>query len=974
MSTVTDAPRRDPAQDGEPLDVDREADAAVEPLDGAPPAAMPPPPWLDATIARNLLSGAIVFACCAFVLWVCQPHWVLTNTTPTGGDMGAHVWGPAYLRDHLLPNFRVTGWTPDWYSGFPAYTFYMVLPSLAIVALDVGILPWWAGIVVFPASLAAAWWVWQRVRIRAVRYVATAAPVLAAVLLVDIHYNIAFKLVAISGVVLFPAGVWWFGKGLDLRTPGPEIMAIASVFFLADKDLFSIYGGNIASTMAGEFAFSISLTAAMFFLGTAARGMKTGRHRALGAVLFAVTALCHVIPTIFAVVACVLLVVVQPRFRSMGRALRWVVPTGAVGGLIAAFWYGPFYGNSAYLNDMGWEKLGRLTCDGKTFELRREFLRYLLPFAPHQTGCPPGITPSDDPNMWGGKVFFVLAVIGVVLSLAFLVRAGIYLTLLTGITAVGFWLMPQARFWNARILPFYYLCIYLLAGIGLWLVLKTIWLLVTGRWTDPPIWFSASVAGSVAVVSYLILAMLMHSLPFGSTLVSSEAGKAIPAGQPVYGWGCTTDNGAQATADDCLWTTASTNPVRGWSEWNFRGLELKGNINAVTGVSDLKDWKEYKGIVDEMARIGADLGCGRSFWEFDSGQNKYGSTMAMMLLPYWTHSCIGSEEGLYFEASSTTPFHFLIQSELSDKPSRPMRMDEHVGFETGDPSPYSPVNVSQGVSHLQMLGIKYFLTYSKTVDALAQKEPRLTRIGGSGPWTVYQVADAPLVVGLANKPAVWTDVNDDIHDWVKPSIDWFNDPTRWAVMPATSGPADWPRVSRNDTSPAPEVATTVANVSNLTVYRDSMSFDVDKVGTPVLVRTSFFPNWEVTGASGPYRVGPNMMVVVPTSTHVEMNYGRSSIEWGGWALTFVGILLAFWLARKERWLVEEDLVFPGDRNDDPNRMRTEMIEFASVDGSSGQPATEQSDAGLLLDDPVPPEPFPDGPVPPEPSVGPAPSP
>lgn len=405
--------------------------------------------------------------------------------------------------------------------------------------------------------------------------------------------------------------------------------------------------------------------------------------------------------------------------------------------------------------------------------------------------------------MWGGKVIFVMAVIGVVLSLAFLVRSGIYLALLTTICALAFWLMPQARFWNARVLPFYYLCIYLLAGIGLWLVLKTIWLLVTGKWIDPPLWFSATVTGSVAVVSYLILAMLMHSLPFGSTLVSSEPGKAIPAGQPVYGWGCSTDNGAQATANDCLWTTASSNPVRGWSEWNFRGLELKGNINQVTGVSDLKDWKEYKGIVDEMARIGAENGCGRSFWEFDNGQNKYGSTMAMMLLPYWTHSCIGSEEGLYFEASSTTPFHFLIQSELSDKPSRPMRMDEHVGFEPGDPSPYSPVNVSQGVSHLQMLGIKYFLTYSKTVDELAAAEPRLTRIGGSGPWTVYQVADAPLVVGLANKPAVWTDVSDDIHDWVKPSIDWFNDPNRWSVMPATSGPSDWPRCPARTRRPPP---------------------------------------------------------------------------------------------------------------------------------------------------------------------------
>ena len=48
--------------------------------------------------------------------------------------MGAHVWAPAYLRDHLLPHGRITGWTPDWYAGFPALVFYFPLPSLLIVA------------------------------------------------------------------------------------------------------------------------------------------------------------------------------------------------------------------------------------------------------------------------------------------------------------------------------------------------------------------------------------------------------------------------------------------------------------------------------------------------------------------------------------------------------------------------------------------------------------------------------------------------------------------------------------------------------------------------------------------------------------------------------------------------------------------------------------------------------------------------
>ena len=148
--------------------------------------------------------------------------------------MGAHVWAPAYLRDHLLPSFRLTGWTPDWYAGFPAFQFYMVLPSLAIALLS---------------------------------YV--------------IPYGTAFKLVAISGVLTLPIAAWAFGRLTRLPFPAPPLLAVAATAFLFDRS-FSIYGGNIASTLAGEFAFSISLTFAMLYLGVVGRGLDTGRRRGMG--------------------------------------------------------------------------------------------------------------------------------------------------------------------------------------------------------------------------------------------------------------------------------------------------------------------------------------------------------------------------------------------------------------------------------------------------------------------------------------------------------------------------------------------------------------------------------------------------------------------------------------------------------------------------------------------------------------------
>jgi hypothetical protein len=87
-----------------------------------------------------------------------------------------------------------------------------------------------------------------------------------------------------------------------------------------------------------------------------------------------------------------------------------------------------------------------------------------------------------------------------------------------------------------------------------------------------------------------------------------------------------------------------------------------------------------------------------------------------------------------------------------------------------------------------------------------------------------------------------------------------------------------------------------AEVSELHVDTDRIAFDVDRVGTPVLVKASYFPNWRVSGAEGPYRVAPNLMVVVPTDEHVELTYGREPIEWVAYALTLVGVGLAILLA------------------------------------------------------------------------------
>jgi hypothetical protein len=292
-----------------------------------------------------------------------------------------------------------------------------------------------------------------------------------------------------------------------------------------------------------------------------------------------------------------------------------------------------------------------------------------------------------------------------------------------------------------------------------------------------------------------------------------------------------------------------------------------------------------------MEKVGATHGCGQTMWEYEPSLNRFGTTMALMLLPYWSDGCIGSMEGLLFESSATTPYHFLNQAELSEQPSEPM-----VGLD------YSTLNVPQGIQHLQLLGVRYFMASSPTVEAAASADPALRQVASTGPWTstgsgstttttwkIYQVLDSPQVTPLANDPAVQVGIGASQSNWLVPSENWYNNPSRWDVELAQSGPTSWPRVPIGDTMP-PRRPTATTKVTKVKETDNTVSFHVTRVGTPVLVKVSYFPNWHATGATGPYRVAPNLMVVVPTAHDVTLRYGATASDRAGEGLTALGLI------------------------------------------------------------------------------------
>ena len=127
-----DSPSEDQTRQEASSDVitdDGVANKGVSSFETGPLIALDDPENSGANLAK-WVSWGIVATCCIIVFISLDPLLLLQNSTATGGDMGAHVWGPRFLADHLLPQFRLSGWTQDWYAGFPAYVFYMVVPSL----------------------------------------------------------------------------------------------------------------------------------------------------------------------------------------------------------------------------------------------------------------------------------------------------------------------------------------------------------------------------------------------------------------------------------------------------------------------------------------------------------------------------------------------------------------------------------------------------------------------------------------------------------------------------------------------------------------------------------------------------------------------------------------------------------------------------------------------------------------------------
>jgi hypothetical protein len=418
----------------------------------------------------------------------------------------------------------------------------------------------------------------------------------------------------------------------------------------------------------------------------------------------------------------------------------------------------------------------------------------------------------------------VLAAAGVVWAVARRYPIGPALAMLV-IPVVGYYFLYEIeyrRLYNVRLLPYWYYFIHLLAGVAAGAAVVAAARRLRGG--EGMRWLAAGAAGIFFIVGGIV--------------------------------------GIQKTPS--------------WAKWNYEGYEGKQEYALAgdgTWVLHTDRWAEYQSLMEELDALPA----GRVMWEANNDMGRYGTPMALMLTGYWSEGH-PSMEGLLFESSLTTPFHFLNASEVSQRPSNPV-----AGLV------YRGLSFERGVAHLGVYGVSYYVSFTETAR-LAAEEYGLGTIAETEPFTIFALPETSIVEVAAFTPAVW----DGDGAFFDATLEWYDDVhslDRWLVK---DGPDDWPRIDDVTVTARPRVSAS-GTVSNVIVDNHQIEFDTTAIGVPHLVKVSYFPNWTADGADGPYRAAPSLMVVVPTEEHVVISFQDTWPETGGkWltAITLLGLIAA----------------------------------------------------------------------------------
>ena len=332
-------------------------------------------------IVSLVILGMVYF----FLLSKIPFNLVLSKNLVSGGDTGSHNY-IAYYSSKIFPKLK--WWSPDWYAGFPFLYFYPpFLYYLVAFFNKFQLIPW----------------------------------------------NIGFKIVTLLGTLLLPVLIYLCLKILDFKYPIPVLGSVFSLFYIF-LEKFTIYGGNLPSTLSGEFSYSLGFGLFFVFAALLIKGKEKKNLWFLNSLLLSLMVVIHPFSVIMAVIFGFFIFLESLISRNAKEIFFYLLKVYGLAFLLSAFWSLPFLMLLPYTAKMNWTR---------TIKLDELF--------------PPTLI-----------IFEITAILTIIFSLFFKEKRKTILVFILMLIAalIPYFVLNNSSIWNTRFLPFFLMTMIIISAIG----------------------------------------------------------------------------------------------------------------------------------------------------------------------------------------------------------------------------------------------------------------------------------------------------------------------------------------------------------------------------------------------------------------------------------------------------------------------------------------------------------------------------
>jgi len=749
-----------------------------------------------------------------FIAYLLDVRLLFLNTIVTGGDTSSWYQIAEHLQHTLIPNGRLTGWDMANFCGYPNFNFYFIPPFLTAVILT------WFGI----------------------------------------PLTIALKIVIASGWYILPISVYLCLRYMKYYFPAPILGAFACLLFLFNES-YTMFGGNILSTLAGEFCYMFTFSLFPYFIGSMVKGLNDDSRIIRNGIVLGIIGLSH----LFVFIPAISLVLFGVFSK---KRISYMIQVCIIGFGVMAFWILPL---------IAWRKLYTIP----VYMIWQSFVSWPVTLISASIIgvliLPIVIFHKETKNNnkvlnFFKKIFKPVAVLCIIAIAAF----------------SGFTILQIVKTEITSFSPEKTIGIIILFSWTLWLCF-----IIFGTHMGKTACYKwQTIQPDFRPFGWVIFVCI--SMYFGAHFLKVPDIRFVPPvllllliiifsnyiGQyfsvlPVL---VKYTSVLFVVFIICIAVILNDRDVYNWYDYNFQGYEN------TMGFSDLKAITNY---LNKTAKPDP-MNAPRVGYEKCNRYGPYGGDRVFESL--FLFSGRNTLEGIHYSSSISSKFIAFLQTEFSN--------------DIKTPTSYILSKIDPGTASKHM--------YMYNISQLILLSPKLKKAFGDSPFfehetdiqnfSLYRLKkhSPGYVSPLKYKPVLYKGNN-----WLENFYQkWFKYPQKSDIYFVPEHYVKHPddralfQKQSDKLNIEPEYLKKKFEnqpnaVKNINLKQLEISFNTSAIGIPHLIRVSYFPNWIVNGAHGVYPVTPHFMLVIPRSSKITLTYSHCIWEKIGGLITVFTLFALF---------------------------------------------------------------------------------